>query len=177
MDVTFSEYMNSLKTLPVDSVDNSEILELRESTIEVLSFIQDLEVELISATGGRTEDGGYANQEPFKAVQTVIFDRKMGISLKDKLDNYSTLLQSHGLTNINIAMSPPNHQVLKYDPNVGTSTFSELHFSNADLFESISALKIYTNKILLHESLAINMILLKKNQLARISERVTLVPS
>lgn len=167
VDISLWDYAKNFDQLQLDSTNHSEILALHKSTREVLNFIDNLEQELINTSGGLNENGAYVNPESIEPVQSVIFDKQMGIALKSELDKYSSILKSYGLKSSSLAMDPPKHKFLRHDPYVGNNTFEQLHFENTNLYESIQALKMYTNRILLNESLTINLILLKKTPLVQ----------
>jgi hypothetical protein len=165
IDIDVWENFNTFNQLKLDSIESPQILAVHEATLRTLTFITDLEELLITASGGYSENGSFANPETLEPIQEVIFDQKHGEKLKTELDNYSNFLSSYGLKNPRIAMDPPKHKVLRNDPYVHNSTFEQLHFNGSNLYESLNTLRMYKNKVLFKESMTINVILLNEKSL------------
>ncbi|MEQ9098277.1 MAG: hypothetical protein RIF36_23480 [Imperialibacter sp.] len=148
--------------LKQDSVRYSDILELRSSTSELIKFIDDTQDRMIEVSGGYNENGLYFNPHSKEQIETLMIREGLATKLKTQLDDYSDLLKSYGLKQNQISINPQQNPLLKHDPKYNAYSFERLHFEDADLVESISALQMYKSAILLNEGLTINLMLFEK---------------
>ncbi len=143
-----------------DSVQYSKIIEVHETTKRLLHFLEQYEETLVNITGGYNENGQYLNPNEKRIVRAYMIQRGAGLELKTKLDAYSKLLASYHQKDWRIAEDPKQSRWLFNQLNHQSLSFEQLHFANTKMIDCITILNNYRMKILLYESLTINLLLM-----------------
>ncbi len=148
--------------LSQDSTSFADIIKLRQSTSELIDFIDKVQDQMIEVSGGYNENGLYFNPKARIQIERLMIDEGLATQLKSQLDSYSETLSSYGLDKNQISIEPKKNLILKHDPRYQGFSSERLHFEDVNLIEAISVLQIYRSTILLSEGLTINLMLMKK---------------
>ncbi|RIJ37472.1 type IX secretion system motor protein PorM/GldM [Pontibacter oryzae] len=144
------------------SANDRRVLEsaqqVRQRTSEMVSYIRGLRDMLVEKTGGKTEEGGYAQPEgnDIVAINMIGAANKnngAAYELKDKLNDYAKFLKQYSpSTPDKLALDGSEDPVAKNDPDQRRKDFAQLNFEETPMVAALAVLSQKEAEVLKYEA-------------------------
>jgi len=145
--------------------DDKKVLDqaskVRQETTALINEIETIKKDMITISGGLTENGALVGQKDQDAFSTYMIQQNNGKVLKKRINDYAAMLglETESPEDFpNIARDAKEYEVFSHDPAQRQKNFSQLFFESTPVGAGLSSMSQLESEILQYETKALKML-------------------